>query len=179
MDRIIEYIQDPKNNIFVSNPKGVAKKLESLFRYGGEGLHLISDFDMTMTRYWVDGKRSISSHGVLERYSRTSVDFKAKTKELYETYYPKEISQTLSYKEKFQSMVEWWSKAHDLIIQQGMTREDLAKMVQENSVHFRPGLQEMIATCRDRQIPLLVFSAGIKGIHWIISLNEILNLKLM
>ena len=62
---------------------------------------------------------------------------------------------------KKQYMKEWWSKAHDLLVETKMKRSDIVDAVAEIDVKIRDNGVEMMEYCRDHNIPLLLFSAGL------------------
>ncbi|KAI8844758.1 pyrimidine 5'-nucleotidase [Chytridium lagenaria] len=140
------------------------RKLEDVLEGGKSKLHIISDFDMTMTRYWMNGSRSPSSHAILTRSPSISAEFKQRSDVLYKTYYPIEISPTVTKEEKFKAMEDWWVKAHELIVDLKLAKSDFAKMIQQTPVAFRPGLHEVIQRTAKDNIPFLVFSAGLYDI---------------
>ena len=121
MDQIKEFIS--KNDyIYIKDDALVLKKISQILLKRSRTT-LISDFDMTMTKYWKDGKRSMSSHGVMESYSKVSSTFKEKCKTLYDKYYPIEVDHEMKLTEKIQHMEAWWSKAHDAIVDLGITKQ--------------------------------------------------------
>lgn len=62
---------------------------------------------------------------------------------------------------KSEKMKEWWSKAHELLIETGMKRNDIVKAVEECDVRMRDNAVELIEFCRDNNVPFLLFSAGL------------------
>lgn len=92
-------------------------------------LDISTDFDMTLTKYWKDGKRSMSSHGVLEASSCLSQATKESLGRLYAKYYPIEVDPTISHEEKVKAMVQWWESAHDLIVEAKLTKASIQQMV--------------------------------------------------
>lgn len=62
---------------------------------------------------------------------------------------------------KSEKMKEWWSKAHELLIETGMKRNDIVKAVEECDVRMRDNAVELIEFCRDNSVPFLLFSAGL------------------
>uniref|UniRef100_A0A8C9ZZG0 5'-nucleotidase, cytosolic IIIB n=1 Tax=Sander lucioperca TaxID=283035 RepID=A0A8C9ZZG0_SANLU len=60
-------------------------------------------------------------------------------------------------------MVEWWTKAHELLVQQKIRKDLLAMVVQESDAMLR-GLQLLFDHLYEHSIPLLIFSAGIGDI---------------
>ncbi|KAI8834540.1 pyrimidine 5'-nucleotidase [Chytriomyces cf. hyalinus JEL632] len=148
-------------HILIRNRDAVADKLKNIRKGGIDQLHVISDFDMTMTRFWDNGARSPSTHAVLTRSSRVTDEFRTETDILYKKFYPMEISPTLPFKEKYAAMEEWWGKAHSRIVDLKLARSDIVQIVPENPVSFREGTREVIDTCQAMNVPFLVFSAGI------------------
>lgn len=62
---------------------------------------------------------------------------------------------------KSEKMKEWWSKAHELLIETGMKRSDIVDAVSECKVRMRDNAVELIEFCRDNKVPILLFSAGL------------------
>lgn len=116
---------------------------------------------MTLTAYWLDGKRSPSSHGILNKGPTISTDYKERTAKLYDHYYPIEISKAIPLDEKVKAMEEWWSKAHEIVLETKIKRSDIELAVKHTPAHFRNGLDSILMYCRDKNIPLLIFSAGL------------------
>jgi 5'-nucleotidase len=161
IESLLAYARNPKNNIHIKDVQKVTEKLMKMNEKRAEHIHIISDFDMTLTKYWVDGKRNLSTHGVIEHGTVLSQEAKEKLHGLYATYYPIEISHEITKEDKFKAMTEWWTKAHDIIVGEKVSKDEISKMVSETNIVFRPLLKEFIAMATMRKIPLLVFSAGI------------------
>ena len=86
-----------------------------------------------------------------------------RSKELFNIYYPYEISNEISYKEKYKYMVEWWTKEHDNIIEQKLTQESLDEMIRTRPISFRDGFIEFFKICKSNGIPILIPSAGVQS----------------
>ncbi|XP_053517313.1 7-methylguanosine phosphate-specific 5'-nucleotidase isoform X3 [Artibeus jamaicensis] len=76
-------------------------------------------------------------------------------------YYPIEIDPHRTIKEKLPHMVEWWTKAHDLLCQQRIQKCQIAQVVRESNAMLREGYQTFFNTLHQNDIPLFIFSAGI------------------
>ncbi|KAI8923320.1 pyrimidine 5'-nucleotidase [Entophlyctis helioformis] len=161
---ILAWAKEPSNNIYIHNPDAVAAKLAAIDEAGAKSLHIVTDFDMTLTRYWVDGKRSVSTHGILEQSTKLTAEARQALTDLYKKYYPIEVSSTIPFPEKVAAMEDWWGTAHKIIASLGLTRDDIAAMVRESPVSFRPKLQEFLAVTAERDVPVLVFSAGLADV---------------
>lgn len=88
-------------------------------------------------------------------------------------------------------MVEWWQKAHNLMIEQKLSRDgmfdeddvhtmeidientiDLRNMAEEAHISLRPRVETVLSMCHKTNIPFLVFSAGIGNV-----IDEVLKAK--
>ncbi|KAH6571067.1 hypothetical protein BASA60_007345 [Batrachochytrium salamandrivorans] len=170
IEALMALAADSKNNIFIQDTHKVTEKLSKLDADGVELLHIITDFDMTLTQYWHDGARSMSTHGVLENAPRMTDECRAALNDLYKTYYPIEVSPIIPFEEKVEKMKIWWSSAHKIIANIGLTEQDIQDMVRTSPVTFRPLLREFIEICHSRDLPVLIFSAGLTDV-----LTEILT----
>ena len=62
---------------------------------------------------------------------------------------------------KSEKMKEWWSKAHDLLINMKLKKSDIVKAVELSDIRIRDNSVELINYCRENQVPFLLFSAGL------------------
>lgn len=165
-DPATEFLSRALSNpsVIINDAKSVERKLQAMFQDGTSNLHLISDFDMTLTKYLVNGQRNTTSHAVLATSSRTPQLLKEKTDALYAEYYPIEVSHELTPQQKFPFMEAWWHKVHAVIVEAGLTRGDLEHMVREAPITWREGMPALVHACHQQGVPLLVFSAGLADV---------------
>lgn len=150
-----------KSSVKIGDHKRVEQILTSMRNAGPSTLQVISDFDMTLTRFAYNGKRCPTSHNILENSKLISEDCKAKLKDLLDTYYPIEIDYNRSVDEKFPLMVEWWTKAHELLVEQKIVKDRLSLAVQKSEAMLRDGYQQFFDHLHQLSVPLLIFSAGV------------------
>ena len=67
---------------------------------------VITDFDMTLTKYWVGTARGYSCYRVLEGSSAVPPSYAKATRALHDKYYPIEVDEHLSVEEKIPYMIE-------------------------------------------------------------------------
>lgn len=151
-------------SVRMRDPQRVQDILMSMQKSGSNTLQVISDFDMTLTRFAYEGKRCPTCHNILDNSKLISNDCKEKLKELLNTYYPIEIDSSRSIEEKLPLMVEWWTKAHELLVEQRIRKDLLATVVRESEAKLREGFQLFFNHLHEHSIPLLIFSAGIGDI---------------
>nr|CAG8443365.1 11859_t:CDS:2 [Entrophospora candida]CAG8446124.1 8714_t:CDS:2 [Entrophospora candida] len=165
LSKVNQIVNDIKKVATISNEEKTREKLNKIIEDGFDNLHIISDFDATMTSYWFDDKkRNPSSHSILGKSERLSDQFRARIKEIDEKYYSIEIDPYKSKQEKLPYMLEWWGKAHDLLIGEKISKDDVTRIATETPVKMRPGLDSLVKTCSEKKVPLLVFSAGIGNV---------------
>ncbi|KAK9156910.1 hypothetical protein Scep_003484 [Stephania cephalantha] len=174
---------------------------------------VIADFDATLTRYWINGQRGhcelpiallpkfflsfiiymeeacltlafdtseIASHGLLKQ---ENAEYDLKREKLYEYYHPLEYSPTIPIEQKAKLMEEWWEKAHGLLIEGGLTYNSIRKSVADATIAFREGVVELFEFLEEKNVPVLIFSAGLADVIEEVSLigyniKEVMRQKL-
>ncbi|KFR11672.1 7-methylguanosine phosphate-specific 5'-nucleotidase, partial [Opisthocomus hoazin] len=105
---------------------------------------------------------------VLDNSRVISEDGKRKLKDLLHHYYPIEIDPNRTLEEKRPLMVEWWTRAHELLSQQKIQKGDIAQIVRESDVMLRygrgDGFKELFDQLHKYNVPLFIFSAGVGDI---------------
>lgn len=152
------------SSVCMRDPQRVQEILEAMVKAGSNTVQVISDFDMTLTRFAYNGKRCPTCHNILNNSKLISNDCKEELKELLNTYYPIEIDSSQSTADKLPLMVEWWTKAHELLVQQEIKKDLLTIVVRESDAMLRDGYQLLFDHLYKHSIPLLIFSAGIGDI---------------
>ncbi|XP_060795272.1 7-methylguanosine phosphate-specific 5'-nucleotidase-like [Neoarius graeffei] len=150
-----------KDSVCVRDRGQVETIINNMRRAGPDALQVISDFDMTLTRFAHNGIRCPTTHSVLFRSTLVSEDCKSKLSDLVAHYYPIEIDSSMSVEEKIPHMVEWWTRVHDLIIQQRIRKDQLAQAVRESGAMLREGYGSFFDMLNQNSVPLLIFSAGV------------------
>uniref|UniRef100_A0A3Q1CWW9 5'-nucleotidase n=1 Tax=Amphiprion ocellaris TaxID=80972 RepID=A0A3Q1CWW9_AMPOC len=150
-----------KCSVLMRERSRVEETIYAMQRAGAGSLQVISDFDMTLTRFAHNGKRVATTHNILDNRLLINEDCTKKMRELLNIYYPIEIDASRSVEEKLPLMVEWWTKVHELLIQQKIRKDLLAQAVRESSTMLRDGYKVFFDGLAEHQVPLLIFSAGV------------------
>ncbi|KAM3859948.1 7-methylguanosine phosphate-specific 5'-nucleotidase-like [Diretmus argenteus] len=153
-----------KSSVVMRERSKVEETIQAMQQAGAESLQVISDFDMTLTKFAHNGRRVPTTHNILDNRLLINEDCSRKMKELFNTYYPIEIDASWTVEEKLPLMVEWWTKVHELLIQQKIRKDMLAQTVKESSAMLREGYRGFFDRLAEQQVPLLIFSAGIGDI---------------
>lgn len=131
-----------------------------------ESLQIVLDWDRTITT-----SSSESSYGVLEEHQ--DEELKQHCRRLFAKYWPIEQSPTMTIEEKTPHMLEWYKTANALFISAGFTRNQVREACLVANCALRPEFPELVALAESNDIPVLIFSAGVKD-----SIVELLRQKL-
>nr|XP_027111233.1 7-methylguanosine phosphate-specific 5'-nucleotidase A-like isoform X1 [Coffea arabica] len=157
----MEHVVVDGSEVVVKDPQSLRHKISSIRLAGPEKLQVIADFDATLTKYWIDGRRGQSSHGLLRQ---GSPEYDEKRQKLYEYYHPLEFDPTIPLDQKAKLMEEWWGKSHALLVEGGLTYDAIKKSVTNSTIAFREGVVELFKFLEEKDVPVLVFSAGLADI---------------
>lgn len=121
---------------------------------------VIADFDGTFTKKEVKGGRGSALMDALrdEKYLGKS-GLKA-GKDLFDHYYPIEINPHIDEKEKMFLMQEWWEKSFAVIKKAKVTRDMLLEICHSPLLQWRDQLLDFLRFLHEKEIPLIIFSAG-------------------
>lgn len=152
-----------EKNIIIPRPAELEKTKKSIAAGGAKKIHILSDFDRTLTTAYVNGKLVSSLIFLLDKNYLTP-EYHRQYKELYDKYFPIEINTKISLEEKKEKMTEWWRAVFDLLIKSRLNKKDLEKLVQSQNVKFRDGFDQFTDFLRDNNVPLIIMSAtGLGG----------------
>lgn len=147
-------------NILIPNKEHVSQIKEALILRGADNVHVISDFDRTLTSSHSHGKLSGSVISILRDKHYLTPDYAQRAHDLADYYRPIEKDPLISLEEKKASMMEWWERHFDLLLECGLTRQHIEKAMQESGVELREGVAELIGELSAKKIPLVIFSAS-------------------
>lgn len=149
-----------EENIIIPNPKRLAEIKKSISKGRAEDFFVLSDFDRTLTRAFVDGKYVPAMIDILRYGNYLTPDFVPAAQALYDKYHPIEVSPKIGREEKEKTMRKWWTAVFDLLIKSGLSRRDIKKVVDSGKVKFRDGFFEFIDFLNKHNIPLIIISAS-------------------
>ncbi len=147
-------------NIIISNPKKFEKLKNQILKDGTKKFHVLTDFDRTLTKCFVNGKMIPSIISVLRDENYLSPEYSEKAKALANYYRPIEFDNKISIKQKKKAMQEWWTKHFDLLIKSGLNKKNLERVINEGKVEFREGAEEFLDLLDEKNIPLIIFSSS-------------------
>lgn len=152
-------------NIVISNPKKVEKARKSISQGGAEKLHILADFDRTLTHAFISGEKVPSIISVLRSSGKyLGGDYAKKANALYEKYYPIEVDPNIPIEKKKKAMEEWWMTHFNLLAKSGFNKNHLGEIMASGRIRFRQGALEFFDFLHKHGIPLIIMSSsGVGG----------------
>ncbi|MCX8179346.1 MAG: hypothetical protein N3E38_01235 [Candidatus Aenigmarchaeota archaeon] len=103
--------------VLISNEKRFEKIKLKIKKDGLSKLHVVSDFDRTLTYGKVNGRKIPSLISILRDENYLSEEYSKKAKELFEKYHPTETDTSIDVKEKKKLMQKWWEEHYKILIE--------------------------------------------------------------
>jgi 5'-nucleotidase len=149
-----------QRNIFISNPEKFQKILLNFKKWWLGKIHIVSDFDRTLTYSKVDWREIPSLISILRIKKILWEEYSKKAYNLFNYYYPIEMTPNISLEIKKKEMLAWSTKHLNLLISSWLHRTDIKKAVNSGIVKLRNWVQEFLQFLNDKGIPLVIISAN-------------------
>ncbi len=146
--------------IIVNDSLELEKKRKAIGVGGTSRLHVLADFDQTLTRLFVGDIPVPSLVSILYNGNYLTPDYSEKSKKLHEKYYALEVDPSLLKGEKEKAMDEWWRGQFKLLIDSKLNRKDVEAVVKSGKVKLRDGIKEFLDTLEKNNIPLIIMSSS-------------------
>ncbi|MDD5086227.1 MAG: hypothetical protein PHV16_00575 [Candidatus Nanoarchaeia archaeon] len=150
--------------IIIKNKKDFEKKLSKIKKDGIKTLHVISDFDKTITKAKVKGQKTHTSIAQIREGNYLSEEYVKRSYELYDKYHPFETNNSLSEKQINKKMMEWWQGHINLLVEQKMNKKIVNEIIRKKSIKLRKNADKLFGVLDEKKIPFLIFSAGVGDI---------------
>lgn len=146
--------------IIIPNNKNLEALKRKIREKGYKNLHILADFDRTLTYGCVDGIKTPSIISMLRDGNHLTEDYAEKANALFDKYHPIEINPNIPLDKKKSAMQEWWTTHYKLLIQSGLSKSDLEDIVKNGHVKFRQGVFQFLDYLYKYNIPLIILSAS-------------------
>jgi cytosolic 5'-nucleotidase 3 len=151
-------------NIIITNEKKLNETISKMKKDGSSKVHIVSDFDRTLTKAFVGNKKMPSVIAQIREGGYLGEDYIKKAFELRDIYHPIEINPSIPVKEKDKKMNEWWRKHFDLLISSGMNKQVITDIVNKRKIIYRKDLPEFLKILNKDNIPLIIISGAVGDI---------------
>lgn len=151
-----------KESVQIRNETELLEKLNKLIKDGPDNLQIVTDFDFTLTRHQLDDGTTVrTSFGMFGACPSVPQGYKDEDKRLSDRYKPIECDEKLPLAEKTKHMVDWYIAGNNLLKGLKFPRNELVAVGKSMIDSFRIGVRELIELSEKKQVPVLVFSAGL------------------
>lgn len=144
----------------LSSPQNIENLKSAIAKDGPEKLHILSDFDRTLLRAFVDGQKSPSVIAQIRNGKFLTPDYAPRAHALFDKYRPMEIDDSIPRADKSMAMHEWFSEHFKLLAECGLTKQVMQEIVAAKTLKFRAGALEFIDFLHERNIPLVIMSGA-------------------
>ena len=155
----MKLLNNPK--LVTANVDRVQTKIRGLIKDGHANLQFIVDFDNTLTKTHRDGVSLDCSWGVLENYKELPSSYHERVRAAKDKYHPIELDVSISQEEKIPIMIQWYQEANRCLADSGVKLPWLPLMVEQSNVELRDQTDNMLKTLHNKEVPVLVLSAGV------------------
>lgn len=159
-------------HIHIRNKDSIEVLLNQFLNHSLKEVQIISDFDGTMTPLMLNGEKCPGCYRVIEECDLLDRSYHDKVKALQQKYYPLEINPAIPFDEKYKYMVDWWKQANEALVEYRFSTEILHKSISQSKLKLRDGVNEFLSFCENKNVSLLIFSAGLTQI-----IEEVLRVK--
>lgn len=156
-------VQRVPEGLLTVDDEAFMRKVAEYAIAGAEGLHIIFDFDRTLTvRKSEAYDDDVTSWHILRSHlpeNGDNLDGRRRYDALFAKYRAKEIAEELTNEDA----VDWWSSILDLFVDYRVDMHEVERdFVRRASV--RPGVTELFALCKELNIPTVILSAGMRDV---------------
>lgn len=152
--------QKNMENIIIVDKQKFEKILSNIKKDWYTKLHILSDFDKTLTKEFIDWEKRPSLISILRRQNILWEEYSKKAYELFDYYNPIEISPIIDIVEKKKQMTIWWEKHLDLLIQSWLKRQDVDKAINSGIIRFREWVTSFLNLMNKKNVPVVIISAN-------------------
>jgi 5'-nucleotidase len=157
------------NNFIISDEKNFIELQEKFILDGFSNLCVISDFDRTMTKCFVDSKMVSSLISILRSENMLVPGYSGKAQTLFKKYHAIEVDDSLSITEKIPFMEQWWGEHGQLLVNSCLNKKDLEKISTSSDIVFRKNCLESLTLLHSNYVPFVILSASGAGEESVIS----------
>jgi len=146
--------------IIYQNKEKLEKTIKKIKEDWLENLHILADFDKTLTKAFYNWEKRPSLISILRSEWILWEDYSKKAYELYDEYHPFEIDPNIPLEEKKKQMNNWWRRHFFLLARCWLKKEDIKKAVDLWKIEFREWVKDFFSFLQENDIPLVIISAN-------------------
>lgn len=138
-------------------------KLKQILDAGLENLQVVLDFDRTITFGAKMDGQTPSMISFLRLSNMLGEQYYKASNENFAKYHPMEIDATMDKAEQMKQMQIWWEAHLQMVVDFGLTLEQVKEIANTPQLVLRPGMLELFKFCKETDVPIVIFSANVLG----------------
>lgn len=147
-------------NIIISNKPRFDKIIEEIKKSWKDKIHILSDFDRTLTKNFCNWKNRPSLIWAMRQWGYLWDEYSKKAFELFDYYHPIEIDPKINLEYKKTEMKNWWTKHLKLLLDSKLHNRDIEKVINSWIINFREALIDFFNLLEKNNIPIIILSAN-------------------
>lgn len=124
-----------------------------------DNVYIFMDFDKTITI-----KQCVDSWDASANSEILGDELSSELTRYYKKYRPIEVDYELEQNEKEKYMIEWYRTCMELYYKHNMTKEKLEQSINKSKIILRKGLKNFFLKLYEKNIPVIILSAGIGNV---------------
>ena len=149
------------SKVIIPDLDGFNLKKAKFKRDGSTNLHIVADFDKTLTPAFVHEQKIRTSYSLLRDGGYLTPDYPKRAYAEFDKYHPYEADAAIPLEIRKKKMQEWWRNHWGILIECGMNKGVIKDILNKNKVVFRDGAEYFFKILEKNKIPLLIFSSGL------------------
>jgi 5'-nucleotidase len=158
--------------VLIADPIALQDKIAQFQHAKTRQLCVVSDWDRTLTKARTEDGQDATSYSVIAHGAYLGEAYRVEMDRLYARYRPIEISQKISHRKKQKAMHDWWMAALEMMQKYGLTEEIIEDIAAREFMRLRDSATDFFNILSNRDIPLLILSAGIDNV-----ISKFLNVR--
>ncbi|XP_043802731.1 7-methylguanosine phosphate-specific 5'-nucleotidase isoform X1 [Apis laboriosa] len=159
-------------HVHVKDKKNLLRTINTMLTGGCNSLQIVTDFDLTLTKQHINGKKVLSSFGIFSKCKQLPEIYTKESNRLYKKYRPIEIDPDLSIQIKTEAMTDWMIAAEEILKGIPFDPNEISEVSKIYGTNLRDGTKELLTKLYLAEVPVLVFSAGLGDIVQAILENQ-------
>ena len=152
-----------ESNVIISDKEKLELLKNNMFWGGASKIHIVSDFNRTLTNAYLDGKKMPSIISELRSRDYLGEEYSRKAFSLFDKYHSIELNPNVTDVDKRKAMHTWWVEHFNLLVEYKLNIKDIEKIIESQKVVLRSGVPQLFSKLKEKNIPLIILSSNNLG----------------
>ncbi len=149
------------DEVLIVNKSNFELKKKKFIASGANSIQVVTDFDKTLTTAVYNGTKTNTAISQMRQNNLLGEEYARKSFALFDMYHPIEIDPTIPLETKIPLMEEWWANHLRIIVDYGMNRKVVNKVIAIQSNYLRNGAKRFFNLISRNEVPLLILSSAL------------------